>query len=95
MYHIFLIYSSVHGHLGCFHVLAIVSSAAVNIGVHGSFGLIVLSGYTPKGEIIGSHGSSNISFSEEPPYWGKLMAIDDHEALCSCAALERGLYDGW
>ena len=32
MYHIFLIHSSVNGLLGCFHVLAIVSCAAVNIG---------------------------------------------------------------
>ena len=30
---IFFIYSSVNGHLGCFHVLIIVSGAAVNIGV--------------------------------------------------------------
>ena len=34
MCHIFFTYSSVDGHLGCFHVLAIVNSAAVNIVVH-------------------------------------------------------------
>ena len=35
-YHLF-IYSSIHGHLGCFHVLAIVKSPSMNTGAHVSF----------------------------------------------------------
>ena len=62
MCHIFFIHSSVDGHLGCFHVLAIVNSAAVNIGVHVSFQIMVFSGYMPRSGIAGSYGSSNFSF---------------------------------
>ena len=58
MYHSFLIYSSADGHLGCFHVLAIINSAAVNIGVHVSLSDLVSLVCMPRSGITGSYGSS-------------------------------------
>ena len=62
MCHIFFIHSSVDGHLGFFHVLAIVNSAALNIRVHVSFGIRVFSGYMSRNGIAGSYGNSIFSF---------------------------------
>ena len=56
MYQHFFIHSSVSGHLGCFHVLAIVNSAAVNTGVRVSFSILVSSGYMPSSGISGPYG---------------------------------------
>ena len=62
MYHIFFIHSSVDGYLGYFHVLAIVNSAATNIGVHASFQIMVFPRYMFRSGIAGSYGSSIFSF---------------------------------
>ena len=58
MYHNFFIHSLVE-HLGCFHVLAIVNSAAVN---NVSFSILVSSGYMPRSGIAGSYGGFILSF---------------------------------
>ena len=62
MYHNFFIHSSVDGHLGCFHVLATVNSAAMNNGIHSSFSILVSSGYMPRRGIAGSYGGFIPSF---------------------------------
>ena len=62
MYHNFFIYSSVNRHLGCFHVLGIVNSAAMNKGIHVSFSVLVSSGCMYRSGITGSYGASIPSF---------------------------------
>ena len=56
------IHSSVNGHLGCFYVLAIVSSAAKNNGIHVSFSTLVSSGYMPRSGIAVSYDGFIPSF---------------------------------
>ena len=63
MYQSFLIHSSADGHLGCFHVLAIIKSAVMNIGVHVSLSILVSSVCMPSSGIAtGLYGSSVSSF---------------------------------
>ena len=62
IYHNFFIHPSVDGNLGCFHILTIVNSAAMNIGVQVSFSIIIFSGYMPNSGIAGSYGSFIPSF---------------------------------
>ena len=58
MYYSFLIHFSASGHLGCFHVLAIINSAVMNIGVHVSLSALVSSVCMPSSGTPGSYGSS-------------------------------------
>ena len=60
MHHNFFIHSSVDGHLGCFHVLAIIliNSATINIGVYVSLSIMVFSECMPSSGIVGSYSNS-------------------------------------
>ena len=62
VYDMSCLYSSVSGHLGCFHVLAVVNSAAMNFGVLVSFSVRIFSGYKPRSWIPGSYGNSIFIF---------------------------------
>ena len=62
MYHSFLIHSSADRHLGCFHVLAIINSAAMNIRIHMSLSIQVSLVCMPSSGIAGLYSSSISSF---------------------------------
>ena len=64
MYHSFFIHSSVNGHIGCFHVLVIIISSGMNIGVHVSFSVLVSSSYMILCETLGSYASFISSFEK-------------------------------
>ena len=67
MYHNFFVHLSVDVHLGCFHVLAIVNSAAVNNGIRVLLSTLVSSGYMPRSGIAGSYGGFIPSFLRNLP----------------------------
>ena len=81
MYYIF-IHSSVNEHVGCFHILAIVNSAAVNIGLHVSFELwFIFSGYVPSSRIARPYGSSIFHFLRNlhTVLWNGYVNLHSHQ----------------
>ena len=64
IYYIFFIHSSVDGHLGCFHVLAIANSAPMPHWGAWSFwvSVFVFLRHITRSGIDGSHGTSIVSF---------------------------------
>ena len=64
MYICHTIHSSTDHHLGCFHVLANVNTAAVNIGMQVFFGDsdFIFFGYIPRSGIAGSYGNASSNF---------------------------------
>ena len=88
MYYIFFIFSTVDGHLSSFHVLAIVNSAAMNIGEHVSFGIRVFSGYKPSSELLDYMTKEYIfKMKFKVPCLTSFLSLQANLVTCLCSIL--------
>ena len=78
LYHNFFIHSYVNGHLGCFRVLAIANTGAMNMVVHVYFGVVVFSVHMPSSGIAG-----NSAFKWEYLSFSPLPLTSLFSAICS------------
>ena len=73
------LHSPTDGHSSCLHVLAVVNSAAVNIGMHVSFQIIVLSRYMLRSGIAGSYGNSSVLRNHHAILHSRRHNLHSHE----------------
>ena len=65
-----IIHLCVDRHFGCFHVLAIVNSASMNIGMHVSFQIMVFFEYKPRSTLL-DHMATLFLIFKEPSYYSR------------------------
>ena len=91
----FFIHLSVDGHLGCFHFLAIVNNASVNMKMQISlqYNIIIFSGHIPESGIAGSYNSSDgkestAMLESQVRSLGQEDPLEKEKATC-CSILAR------
>ena len=95
MYYIFFIYSSVDGHLSCFHVLAIMNSAAKNVVVRMSFQIMAFSWYMPRSGIAGSHGSSMFNITSSSVRTATKTVVDTENSINILLKISKWFKKNW
>ena len=85
-----------NGHLGCFHILAIINFAAMNIGVHVFLWIMNFSRYMFTSRIAGSYGDSifRFFFAFFFPFWATPVAFGGSQARSLIRAVAVGLHQG-
>ena len=94
LYRNFCIHSSVDGHLGCFHVPAVVNSAAMNSGIHVSLSVLVSSGYMIRSGVAGSYGGLLIFIDELSEVFQNTFKVQVPYQMHDLQILPSNLYFG-